>query len=252
MSKISCIIFQHSDGGVKYKAVYVGESIISLLLKLHSTLSGTPDSFDLNSAEPPPPVPVPNSPPHPGSESRIGDGPFFISKLLYKIAKVDPMCREYIAQTKDRVWPKTKSEEELEAKDAKEREERRQRAKDRQQKLMAEFKHRQRQFMEKAKETEGSEMDWAEEENTVMSKIEYDCVICSQASPSTEEKPMGLVVLLQASSIIGHRKRNSEPESLPITEEAMQSFVTSREHTLANEFIKRGDQLHREFDSVSF
>lgn len=94
-------------------------------------------------------------------------------------------------------------------------------------------------------------MDWTEEENTVMSKIEYDCVICSQASPSTEEKPMGLVVLLQASSIIGHRKRTAEAETLPITEEGLKSFVKSREHTLANEFIKRGDQLHREFESVS-
>ena len=150
---ISCVIFQHSDGGVKYKAVYVGESIISLLLKLHSTLSGSPNSFDLDSAEPPPPLPVPNSPPHPGGESRIGDGPFYISKLLYKIAKLDPMCREYISQTKDKVWPKTKSDEELEANDTKEREERRQRAKDRQQRLMAEFADRQRQFMEKAKET---------------------------------------------------------------------------------------------------
>jgi E3 ubiquitin-protein ligase UBR3 len=126
---------------------------ISLLLKLHSTLSGVPDSFDLNDCEPPPPVPVPNSPPHPASNSRIGDGPFFIAKLLYKIAKLDPMCREFISLTKERLWPKTKSDDELEAKEAREREERRRRAKERQQKLMAEFKTKQRQFMEKAKET---------------------------------------------------------------------------------------------------
>jgi len=211
---------------------------------------------------------VPNSPPHPASNSRIGDGPFFIAKLLYKIAKLDPMCREFVSQTKEKVWPKTKSEEELEAKEAKEREERRRRAKERQQKLMAEFATKQRQFMEKAKETgklkfdcfyicmltstftEGSEMDWLEEDNTVMSKMEYDCVICSQSSPSTEEKPMGLVVLLQASSIIGHRKRSPEPESLPITEEDRLIFAKSREHTLASDFVKRGEQLLREFDNV--
>jgi E3 ubiquitin-protein ligase UBR3 len=99
---------------------------------------------------------------------------------------------------------------------------------------------------------EGSEMDWVEEENTVMSKMEYDCVICSQSSPSTEEKPMGLVVLLQASSIIGHRKRNPEPETLPISEEERLIFAKSREHTLASDFVKRGEQLHREFDSVSW
>jgi E3 ubiquitin-protein ligase UBR3 len=100
--------------------------------------------------------------------------------------------------------------------------------------------------------SEGSEMDWSEEDNTVMSKIEYDCVICSQSSPSTEEKPMGLVVLLQASSIIGHRKRNAEPESLPITEEQRLHFVKSRENTLVSEFVKRGEHLSREFESVSW
>ena len=29
---------------------------------------------------------------------------------------------------------------------------------------------------------------------------EFDCVICSQKSPSTAEKPIGLVILLQPSS----------------------------------------------------
>lgn len=32
------------------------------------------------------------------------------------------------------------------------------------------------------------------------SEVLYDCVICGQSGPSTEERPIGLVVLLQASS----------------------------------------------------
>lgn len=32
------------------------------------------------------------------------------------------------------------------------------------------------------------------------SEILYDCVICGQSGPSTEDRPTGLVVLLQASS----------------------------------------------------
>lgn len=32
------------------------------------------------------------------------------------------------------------------------------------------------------------------------SETVYDCVICGQSGPSTEERPTGLVVLLQASS----------------------------------------------------
>lgn len=44
-------------------------------------------------------------------------------------------------------------------------------------------------------------MDWDEEsdETKLPNKKEYFCVICNQTSPSTESKPMGLVVLLQVS-----------------------------------------------------
>lgn len=31
-------------------------------------------------------------------------------------------------------------------------------------------------------------------------EVLYDCVICGQSGPSTEDRPTGLVVLLQASS----------------------------------------------------
>lgn len=42
-------------------------------------------------------------------------------------------------------------------------------------------------------------MDWDQEGNTtkLASKKEYDCVICNQTTPSSEDKPMGLVVLVQ-------------------------------------------------------
>lgn len=33
-----------------------------------------------------------------------------------------------------------------------------------------------------------------------VSEAMYDCVICGQSGPSTEDRPAGLVVLLQASS----------------------------------------------------
>lgn len=32
------------------------------------------------------------------------------------------------------------------------------------------------------------------------SEVLYDCVICGQSGPSTDDRPTGLVVLLQASS----------------------------------------------------
>lgn len=49
-----------------------------------------------------------------------------------------------------------------------------------------------------------SGMDWDQKDNAtkLTSKKEYDCVICSQSSPSTEDNPMGLVVLVQVIFIL--------------------------------------------------
>lgn len=42
-------------------------------------------------------------------------------------------------------------------------------------------------------------MDWDQDDNAtkLTSKKEYDCVICNQTTPSSEDAPMGLVVLVQ-------------------------------------------------------
>lgn len=42
-------------------------------------------------------------------------------------------------------------------------------------------------------------MDWEsnERQQKIAIQKEYDCVICSQTTPSTMDKPMGLVVLVQ-------------------------------------------------------
>lgn len=135
------------------QTVKVGESIISLLLKLHSQLSGVPDSynpeqsttFDNEAGSS-------SSTSSSNNESRIGDGPFFISQLLRKIADVDPICKDSIIETRNRLWPRMQECEgdEQREREHREREERRRRAKERQQKLMAEFANKQKQFMEKA------------------------------------------------------------------------------------------------------
>lgn len=149
-----------------------------------------------------------------------------------------------------RLWPSQEEREEAKKqKENKEREERRKRAKERQEKLMAEFANKQKQFMEKAMETDDSSEGM--EENVLVSKQEYDCVICNQSSPSTEDKPMGLVVLIQATSVIGHRRRYGQPErsDLP-TGDDDREFVM-KDTTLAEEFDKRVDELDRHFDPVS-
>lgn len=99
-----------------------------------------------------------------------------------------------------KLWPsKEEREEAKKQRESREREERRRRAKERQQKLMQEFANKQKQFMEKAMECDetGTEDDEGDEVEKVAKQQEYDCVICNQSSPSTEEQPMGLVVLIQ-------------------------------------------------------
>lgn len=177
------------DSGDEYVAVE--ESIISLLIKLHSKLTGKPNSYRPNFSD--------------TSDSRIGDGPFFIAKLLNKIGRYDPSAKKGILETIASLYCKREEESSASSEEeARAREEKRKRAKERQKRVMAEFANRQRQFMEqnRAEEAEsescGNDAMEVEEEQPERHK-EYDCVICNQSIPSTPERPVGLVVLLQVS-----------------------------------------------------
>ncbi|XP_058794286.1 E3 ubiquitin-protein ligase Ubr3 isoform X2 [Phymastichus coffea] len=234
--------------------VRVGESVISLLLKLHSKLSGAPDSFNLEQT----------TEAEPGSsmdtseqfDSRIGDGPFFITKLLNKITNLDLMCRENIIETKNRLWPRVQDiEAEQREKENSEKAERRKRAKERQEKLIAEFVNKQKQFLEKAMETDeagGLGMDWESEDGQAKmpSKKEYDCVICYQTTSSTEDHPMGLVVLVQATSVLGHQRRYPERLLLPTSDDDP-PIRHPRDDTRGAHFDYRIDELNRSFDGGS-
>lgn len=203
-------------------------------------------------------------------EAPIGDGAYYVGKLLRKISAADSSCKNCIQasavvqfcvrstlnvnlmfqETRMKLWPSQEEREEAKKqRENKEREERRRRAKERQQKLMAEFANKQKQFMEKAMEVDENSDNM--EEEVLVSKQEYDCVICNQSTPSTEEKPMGLVVLIQATSVIGHRRRYGQPERsvLPTCEDEREFL--RRDDTLAAEFDRRVEELDRHFDPVS-
>lgn len=238
--------------------VKVNESIISLLLKLHSQLSGIPDSYNLDDLDS-------TTSTDPAADSVIGDGPFFVAKLLRKIAALDTTCRDAIREAKQRLWPpQQESEREQKQRENKEREERRRRAKERQQKLMAEFASKQKEFLASAMAREQEEastgMDWtssaagetAQEPAAVMrSKQEYDCVICNQTTASTEEKPMGLVVLVQASSVLGHRRRYGQSERAVLPTSEGERYTLRRDDIQASEFDRRTEEFDRHFDNVS-
>ncbi|XP_020290278.1 E3 ubiquitin-protein ligase UBR3 isoform X2 [Pseudomyrmex gracilis] len=247
--------FNRKDLQMQPQSVKVGESIISLLLKLHSQLSGynteqniTISDNDAGSSS--------SSSSTSSKESRIGDGPFFISQLLRKIADLDPLCKQAIIETRNKLWPRMQENEEDEQRERenREREERRKRAKERQQKLMAEFANKQKQFMEEAMKTEeagSSGMDWDQEENTtrLASKKEYDCVICNQTTPSSEDKPMGLAVLVQSSSIIGHQRQTPERLVLPTSDD---DPPIPKGDTRGAYSDRRIDEMSRLFNTISW
>ena len=122
--------------------VDIKESIVSLLVKLHSKLSGKPNSY----------VPLGMREGATGhSESRIGDGPHFIGVVLDKVSEASLECAHIIEDTYQAGLPKTpkKSPKGLD------KEERRRRARERQQKLMEDFAAKQKTFMEQAMGSEG-------------------------------------------------------------------------------------------------
>lgn len=245
--------------GTNPPSVEINESIISLLLKLHSQLSGIPDSYKPDEPAATTTTTATAAPEPSATESAenlIGDGPFFIGRLLRKIAAHNLDCRKCISDTRHKLWPRQQErEEEEKRRENREREERRRRAKERQQKLMAEFASKQKQFMEKTMEEQeaaaANQMDWSTEDEVLVSKQEYHCVICKKNSVSTEDKPMGLIVLVQATSVVGHRRRQGHGERgvLPTNDE--ENYAQRKDDTLSSEFDRRVEEMDRHFDRVS-
>ncbi|XP_071977866.1 E3 ubiquitin-protein ligase UBR3 isoform X1 [Engystomops pustulosus] len=202
----------------------VKESMLSLLIKLHQKLSGKSDSYC------PPWLSDPDCLTQADlSKYAHGDGVTAVERILLKAAmksclnklSIDEICRKAAPP----VPPKKSSPAEKKTLD---KEERRQKARERQQKLLAEFASRQKSFMETAMDIESPESDVAMEiasSEQQVSEPTYDCVICGQSGPSTEDRPIGLVVLLQATSVLGHRRKISEPKKLPTSEEEEQIYL---------------------------
>lgn len=79
---------------------------------------------------------------------------------------------------------------------------------------------------------------------------EYDCIICNCTTPSTESNPIGLVVLVESSGIVGHRRRIAERLPLPLNAEDESRLAhTTR---LAAEFNRRTELLSLKFGDESW
>ncbi|PNI86326.1 UBR3 isoform 2 [Pan troglodytes] len=196
----------------------IKESILSLLIKLHHKLSGKQNSYY-------PPwlddIEILIQPEIP--KYSHGDGITAVERILLKAASQSRMNKRIIEEICRKVTPPVPPKKVTAAeKKTLDKEERRQKARERQQKLLAEFASRQKSFMETAMDVDSPENDIPMEITTAepqVSEAVYDCVICGQSGPSSEDRPTGLVVLLQASSVLGQCRDNVEPKKLPISEE---------------------------------
>lgn len=255
--------------------IIIEESILSLLLRLHSQLSGTLDSFSLeeipkdadascdthdtgahNDGDENMEVNYEAGPSNRSnasqtnfsrqifiSESRIGDGPFFIGNLLRKIAKADETNARTINEIRHRLWPNQREKQaEQKAKEALEKEERRRRARERQKQMMEKMANDQKKFMEQS--TEYMDCDDIE-----TNEKEYMCSMCRKTEPSTEKNPIGLIVLDESSGVLGHRRKFGETFKLPLSDDAAKPIESAR---LATEFTKRTEYLTYLFGDESW
>lgn len=133
------------------QSVKLNESIVSLLLKLHWQLAGVPDSYNSEEEE--------SGTSGTSGGGLIGDGPYTIGRLLRKISRLDENCKNYIQETRMKLWPTQEERDEAKKqKKNREKEDFKRRAKETQQKMMADMMSRQRLFMEKAMETDENAM----------------------------------------------------------------------------------------------
>ena len=231
-----------STTSLTHSSTFVNESILSLLLRLHSKLSRKKDSYRYVDTS--------------GTESRIGDGAHFIGNLLDTYVRLSPINGlKAINEWRERIWPPEYPEPSCSQRSCSslgttttdsvsgssdtsltEAELKKKRAKERQQRLMAEFASKQKAFMKKyqqseklmsteaseqtpdvhiqvpqcqpskssAEESEASKEGLNTDESRRMKVEEYECVICNQTTASTPEKLIGMVVLLQSTSVLGH------------------------------------------------
>uniref|UniRef100_A0A8C5FPK1 E3 ubiquitin-protein ligase n=1 Tax=Gadus morhua TaxID=8049 RepID=A0A8C5FPK1_GADMO len=191
----------------------VRESMLSLLIKLHQKLSAKQNSL---------PAAAGGGPADAGRHTH-GDGITAIERILTKAAGRSRHSQRSIQEICGKVCPPVPPKKSSPAdKKTLDKEERRTRARERQQKLLAEFASRQKSFMETAMDVESPDGEAAMDlglTELMDSEILYDCVICGQSGPSTEDRPTGLVVLLQASSVLGHRCKTGEAKKLPTSDE---------------------------------
>lgn len=160
-----------------------------MLLKLHSQLSGEPDSYQL-------PIILP----HPTTSNNLidevktnqsasendnikeevppcGDGAFFVGRLLDRIARGSTSCYDCILRTRVALWPIAVVMRETASRDDEERErrERKRRARDKQQQMMEEMARAQQAFLESARRSGDLDSTDIQSQSTSATNTNMEC-----------------------------------------------------------------------------
>ncbi|BFY97084.1 hypothetical protein BsWGS_00124 [Bradybaena similaris] len=223
----------------KTKRITVKESLVSILIKLHTKMGASYKPRTLS--------------PSASTSTSVpegGDGQYYIGNLLDHLYAAGLPASQMIDETcRSLNVSKVKAGPSDTEKDSKRR-----KAWNRQQKLMAEFASKQKAFLEQAMEEEAetnyptSDTANADQEQELQKVQEYDCVICSQTTPSTGERPVGLVVFLQASSVLGHRHQNDQEYPLSLSESQTEHY---RNASCGKVHHKKLDTLRKYFEEKS-
>lgn len=217
----------------------INESIISLLLKLHSHLSGKSDSYQ------PPQSTLATTFNHSSVDQpqdeilSCGDGAYYVGRLLDRIAKKSSSCYECVIRTRLELWPRAVVMRETASREDEERErrERKRRARDKQQQMMEEMARAQRAFLESARLS--GDLDSADTElqkqlqstsTTVNNTINMDFEDAVTIDTTTVTTNSGDVVTTSSlSSVLIDMDENSNSSNSTITT-AKESVVGIRGH----------------------
>ncbi len=202
-----------------------------------------------------------------------------MEKVLDRVCELDESCRQSVDNWRKQLWPhyheqEARRDEEMEKREA---EEKKRKARERQKKMMAQLAAQRKRFMEsnsmasssssaaspaKDDSAEGpkdseerSESGNAEEaesgrrgksrgeasgaESMSTSVEEYTCCHCLSTAPASEERPIGLVALIQSSSVLAHRHHKTGHLALPTSDEEEERLRQAFEGSLGTELTDR-------------
>ncbi|KAJ8025030.1 E3 ubiquitin-protein ligase UBR3 [Holothuria leucospilota] len=218
----------------------LNESMISLLMKLYEKLSVKEDVYL------PPSI---RGTDHAHTGVLYGQGPDYIQNILDKACTASSSCQ---AVAEGLCKRKGMDQDEVDSVESspKALESRRRRSTEAKQKMIEKLASQQKQFLKKAFEgyAEFEDTDETDSSKSPEKQPEYECVICSQVGPTSEDNPYGMCVLMQTTKVLGHRKQNVESETLPLRETESAAPIRKRCHELES---RRWDDAIARFPKAS-